>query len=61
MLKYLFVFFVACVGAASCTSCKSVYYKTDGKTTVVTTDTTYTEHGAAYYKPDASVLPNHND
>ena len=61
MIKYLFVILVACLGAASCISCKSVYYKTDGKTTVITTDTTYTEHGASYYKPDSSVLPDDKD
>lgn len=50
--------FLLFLGVLLLVSCKTVYYKSAGKTTVVTTDTTYTEHGASYYYPDGQVIPS---
>lgn len=52
-----FLVVIGVIAVLSCTSCKTVYYKTDGRTTTITHDTTVTDHGSSYYYPDESVLP----
>lgn len=57
LMRYLLVI-ICGVCVLSCSSCKTVYYKTYGRATTVTHDTTITEHGSSYYHPDKSVLPD---